>query len=190
MRFHKPKKCICTGLLPDFRKNKWTIFIFEMIDKEALFLRKCIIWSLRDDIAWEMQFQRLPWYLHRIVLNLQACFYNSCSLLIPHSAYREDWEDCFAIEWLHIGPNPRVKQFGLILGRISTVLPWTAPAQSAEQIPSQHISLCGPDATTIGVDLNLQMAALMNCSTGKVAVATPQVNEVPFISVWSCNLVF
>ena len=60
---------------------------------------------------------------------------------------------------------------------------------SAEQNPSQHISICGPDATTIGVDLNLQMAALMNCSTGKVAVATPQVNEVPLISVWSYNLV-
>ena len=134
MRFHKPKKCICTGLLPDFRKNKWTIFIFEMIDKEALFLRKCIIWSLRDDIAWEMQFQRLPWYLHRIVLNLQACFYNSCSLLIPHSAYRVDWEDCFAIEWLCIGPNPRVKQSGLILGRISTVLPWAISAQSGPQL--------------------------------------------------------
>ena len=61
---------------------------------------------------------------------------------------------------------------------------------SAEQIPSQHISICGPDATVIGVDLNLQMAALTNCATGKVAVATPQVNEVPLISVWSYNLVF
>ena len=50
---------------------------------------------------------------------------------------------------------------------------------SAEQIPSNYNSICGPDATTIGVDLNLQMAALTNCSTGKVAVATPQVNEVP-----------
>ena len=61
---------------------------------------------------------------------------------------------------------------------------------SAEQIPSQHISICRPDATTIGVDLNLQMAALTNCSTGKVAVATPQVNEVPLSLVWSYNFVF
>ena len=61
---------------------------------------------------------------------------------------------------------------------------------SAEQIPSQYNSICGSDATTIGVVLNLQMAALMNCSTGKVAVTTPQVNEVPLTSVWSYNLVF
>ena len=61
---------------------------------------------------------------------------------------------------------------------------------SAEQIPSQHNSICGSDATTIGVVLNLQMPALMNCSTGKVAVTTPQVNEVPLTSVWSYNLVF
>ena len=61
---------------------------------------------------------------------------------------------------------------------------------SAEQIPSHYNSICGPDATTIGVDLNLQTAALMNCSTGKVAVTTPQVNEVPLTSVWSYNLVF
>ena len=53
---------------------------------------------------------------------------------------------------------------------------------SAEQIPSQCNSICGPDATTSGVGLNLQMTALMNCSTGKIA-ATHQVNEVPLTSV-------
>ena len=56
--------------------------------------------------------------------------------------------------------------------------------------PSVYQRVEGWPLCSIGVDLNLQMAALMNCSTGKVAVATPQVNEVPLISVWSYNLVF
>ena len=37
------------------------------------------------------------------------------------------------------------------------------------------ISISGPDCTKIGTDLNISMMYVMNCETGKIAVATPQV---------------
>ena len=40
---------------------------------------------------------------------------------------------------------------------------------------AQCVSLCGPDATTVGVDLNILMGAMMNQHSRASAVATPQV---------------
>ena len=40
------------------------------------------------------------------------------------------------------------------------------------------LSMCGPDSTTIGVDLAMLHGALMNCSTRRASVCTPQVNYV------------
>lgn len=34
--------------------------------------------------------------------------------------------------------------------------------------------MCGPDATKVGTDFGVSMAAFMNSTSGKVAVAVPQ----------------
>ena len=39
---------------------------------------------------------------------------------------------------------------------------------------AQHLYIAGPDATTVGVDLNILLGIWMNCSTQKCAIAQPQ----------------
>ena len=58
-------------------------------------------------------------------------------------------------------------------------------ASVAEHEKAKVFSMCGPDGTTIGVDLAMMHAAFMNCHTKRVSVCTPQVKYVSRALVWT-----